>query len=111
MSSTLCAVLLSLTPVVLSLQLVPSDEDGKDTLLRPRNFQIAGIPVLDQEIPFVLCASNSCRLLHKIRRSHCSPHNSLRNLVEDFASDAMLSPEKKGILDNTPLVDVQEMSH
>jgi hypothetical protein len=30
-------------------------------------------------------------------------HNSLRNLVEDFASDAMLSPvlEKKGILGNT----------
>ena len=39
---------------------VPSDEDGKETLLRPRNFQIAvayrlGIPVLNQEIPCPLC--------------------------------------------------------
>ena len=39
---------------------VPSDEDGKDTLLRPRQFQIAiayrlGIYVVDKEIscPFV----------------------------------------------------------
>src|SRR6185312_9720487 len=39
---------------------VPSDEDGKETLLRPRNFQIAvahclGVPVLDHEIPCPLC--------------------------------------------------------
>ena len=39
---------------------VPSDEDGKDCLLRPRNFQIAvayrlGIPVLDKEIACPLC--------------------------------------------------------
>ena len=39
---------------------VPSDEDGKDTLLRPRNFRIAvayrlGMKVLDEEIPCPLC--------------------------------------------------------
>ena len=40
---------------------VPSDEDGKDTLLRPRNFQIAvayrlGIRVLENEKSLALCA-------------------------------------------------------
>jgi hypothetical protein len=42
-------------------------------------------------------------LLHKIRRSHCSPQLASQFGVEDFASDAMLSPvlEKKGILGNT----------
>jgi hypothetical protein len=39
---------------------VPSDEDGKDCLLRPRNFQIAvayrlGVPLMDQEILCRLC--------------------------------------------------------
>ena len=39
---------------------VPSDEDGKEALLRPRIFQIAvayclGVPVLDKEIPCPLC--------------------------------------------------------
>ena len=39
---------------------VPSDEDGKDTLLRPRQFQIAiayrlGIYVVDKEISCSLC--------------------------------------------------------
>jgi len=92
---------------------VSSDEDGTDTLLRPRNFRIAvayrlGIPVLDQEIPCPLC-----KQLINIFGDHATcctksgdlivRHNSLRNLVEDFASDAMLSPvvEKKGILGNT----------
>ena len=40
---------------------VPSDEDGKDTLLRPRNFRISvayrlGMYVLDEEIPCPLCS-------------------------------------------------------
>ena len=39
---------------------VPSDEDGKDCLMRPRNFRIAvsyrlGMNVLDEEIPCPLC--------------------------------------------------------
>ena len=55
---------------------VPSDEDGKDCLLRPRNFQIAlayrlGIPVLDKEI--ALSFVHAAYLLHKIRRSHDPP--------------------------------------
>ena len=43
---------------------VPSDEDGKDTLLKPRQFQLAiayrlGIHVVDKRMFFVLCASRS----------------------------------------------------
>ena len=39
---------------------VPSDEDGKDCLMRPRNFRIAvayrlGMNVLDEGIPYPLC--------------------------------------------------------
>jgi hypothetical protein len=92
---------------------VPSDEDGKDTLLRPRNFRIAvayrlGMYVLDEEIPCPLCQQT----INKFgdHATCCTKsgdliirHNSLRNLVEDFASDGMLSPvlEKEGILGNT----------
>ena len=92
---------------------VPSDEDGKDTLLRPRNFQIAvayrlGIPVLDKEIACPLCTqpinvfgdhATCCTKSGDI----IVRHNSLRNLVEDFGQDGKLSPvlEKQGILGNT----------
>ncbi len=39
---------------------VPSDEDGKDTIMRPRNFRMAvryrlGVNVLKEEIPCPLC--------------------------------------------------------
>jgi len=92
---------------------VPSDEDGKDTLLRPRNFRIAvayrlGMKVLDEDIPCPLCK----QIINTFgdHATCCTKqgdlivrHNSLRNLVEDFASDGMLSPvlEKEGILGNT----------
>ena len=92
---------------------VPSDEDGKETLLRPRNFAIAvayrlGVPVLDQEIPCPLCKQPI-----NIFGDHATccakkgdvivRHNSLRNLVDSIGTDALLSPvmEKKGILGNT----------
>ena len=92
---------------------VPSDEDGKETLLRPRNFAIAvayrlGVPVLDQEIPCPLCKQPI-----NIFGDHAAccakkgdviiRHNSLRNLVDSIGTDALLSPvmEKKGILGNT----------
>ena len=92
---------------------VPSDEDGKETLLRPRNFAIAvayrlGVPVLDQEIPCPLCKQPL-----NIFGDHATccakkgdvivRHNSLRNLVDSIGTDALLSPvmEKKGILGNT----------
>ena len=92
---------------------VPSDEDGKDTLLRPRNFQIAvayrlGVPVINQEIACPLCMQPINRFGD--HATCCTKsgdmiirHNSLRNLVEDFGTDAKLSPvlEKQGILGNT----------
>ena len=91
----------------------PSDEDGKDTLLRPRHFRIAvayrlGMRVLDEEIPCPLC-----KQIINIYGDHATcctksgdliiRHNALRNMVEEFASDGMLSPvlEKEGILGNT----------
>ena len=92
---------------------VPSDEDGKDTLLRPRNFQIAvayrlGVPVINHEIACPLCMQPINRFGD--HATCCTKsgdmiirHNSLRNLVEDFGTDAKLSPvlEKQGILGNT----------
>ena len=92
---------------------VPSDEDGKEALLRPRNFQIAvayrlGVPVLDEEIPCPLCKQPI-----NIFGDHATccakkgdviiRHNSLRNLIDSIGTDALLSPvmEKKGILGNT----------
>jgi hypothetical protein len=92
---------------------VPSDEDGEEALLRPRNFQIAvayrlGVPVLDHEIPCPLCKQPI-----NIFGDHATccakkgdviiRHNSLRNLIDSIGTDALLSPvmEKKGILGNT----------
>ena len=92
---------------------VPSDEDGKDTLLRPRLFRISvayrlGIPVINEDTPCPLCQQPI-----NVYGDHsvcCTKegdviirHNSLRNLVESIATDGMLSPvaEKKGILGNT----------
>ena len=92
---------------------VPSDEDGKDTLLRPRIFRIAvayrlGVPVLNEETPCPLCKQSI-----NIFGDHATcctkegdiiiRHNSLRNLVNSISTDAQLSPvmEKKGILGNT----------
>ena len=92
---------------------VPSDEDGKDTLLRPRLFRIAvayrlGVPVLSEETPCPLCMQPI-----NVLGDHATccakegdiiiRHNSLRNLVNSIATDAQLSPvmEKKGILGHT----------
>ena len=92
---------------------VPSDEDGKDTLLRPRNFRTAvayrlGMKVLDADIPCPLCKQTINTFGDHATCCTSSGdliirHNSLRNLVEEFASDGMLSPvlEKEGILGNT----------
>ena len=92
---------------------VPSDEDGKDALLRPRIFRTAvayrlGVPVLDQEIPCPLCKqpinvfgdhATCCAKKGDI----VIRHNALRNFVDSVGTDALLSPvmEKKGILGNT----------
>ena len=91
----------------------PSDEDGKDTILRPRVFRIAikyrlGVPVLSNETP---CPS--CKQPINIYGDHATccaksgdlitRHNTLRNLVNSIAADGLLNPvmEKKGILGPT----------
>jgi hypothetical protein len=92
---------------------VPSEEDGRDTLLKPRVFRIAvayrlGLPVLKEEIPCPLCKQTID--LFGDHATCCQRngdliirHNTLRNLVDNFASDGLLSPEleKQGILGNT----------
>jgi hypothetical protein len=89
---------------------VPSQEDGRECILKPRNFQVAvayrlGVPVLKEEVSCPLCeqtidvfgdhAACCTRSYDRIVR-----HNSLRNLLYRFASDGLLSPEleKQGIL-------------
>ena len=92
---------------------VPSDEDGKDTILPPRNFRVAvayrlGVAVLSEPIPCPLCEqpintfgdhATCCTTSGDV----ISRHNTLRNLVDSLATDGLLSPvlEKKGILGPT----------
>jgi len=91
---------------------VPSEEDGRSTILRPRVYRIAiayrlGVPVLQNEIPCLCkqpinkygdhatcCAKSGLSITR---------HNSLRNFVGSIASDGLLGPilEKKGILGPT----------
>ena len=88
--------------------------DGKDTILRPRNFRVAiayrlGVHVLNQVIPCPLCEQPinlfgdhaTCCTKHG---DLIVRHNALRNLVDSIATDGKLSPvlEKKGILGDTP---------
>jgi hypothetical protein len=92
---------------------VPSEEDGKDCLLKPRQYRIAvayrlGLPVLNNEIP-----CSECMQPMNIYGDHATccakngdlviRHNSLRNLVYSIASDGLLQPqlEKQGILGPT----------
>src|SRR5882757_4163249 len=84
------------------------DTDGKEALLRPRNFPIAiayrlGVPVGSRN-PLPLCKQPI-----NIFGDHATccakkgdviiRHNSLRNLIDSIGTDALLSPvmEKKGI--------------
>jgi hypothetical protein len=78
--------------------------------LKPRVFRIAVAyrPVLDAEIPYPLCKQTID--LFGDHATCCQRngdliirHNTLRNLVDNFASDGLLSPEleKQGILGNT----------
>ncbi len=92
---------------------VPSEEDGRDCLLKPRLFRIAvayrlGLAVLTSEIPCPLCMQ-----LINVYGDHATccakngdlviRHNALRNLVYSIASDGLLKPvlEKQGILGPT----------
>lgn len=95
------------------LTAVPSDEDGKDTVMRPRNFRIAvayrlGAKLLNSEIPCPLCEQTIN--VYGDHATCCAKsgdlivrHNTLRNLVDNLASVGGLSPvlEKKGILGPT----------
>ncbi len=89
---------------------VPSEDDGKDCLLKPRVYRIAvayrlGLPVLSNEIPCPLCMQPIN--IYGDHASCCAKngdlvirHNALRNLVYSVASDGLLQPvlEKQGIL-------------
>jgi hypothetical protein len=92
---------------------VPSEEDGKDTILRPRLFRVAiayrlGVPVLGNEVSCPLCMQTIN--VYGDHATCCAKsgdliirHNTLRNLVGRFASDGLLHTvlEKQGILGPT----------
>ena len=92
---------------------VPSEDDGKDCLLKPRLYRIAvafrlGLPVLNNEISCPLCMQPIN--VYGDHATCCAKngdlvvrHNALRNLVYSIASDGLLKPvlEKQGILGPT----------
>ena len=92
---------------------VPSNEDGNDTLLKPRVFRTAvlyrlGLPVLNQPKPCPLCMQTIN--VYGDHATCCAKkgdlvirHNAIRNLVNAIACDGVLNPqmEKKGILGPT----------
>jgi hypothetical protein len=92
---------------------VPSEEDGRDTILKPRLFRTAvlyrlGVPLLTDEIKCPLCEQHINKFGDHATcctrgGSTIIRHNSLRDLVDKIAADGMLSPvtEKKGILGPT----------
>ena len=92
---------------------VPSEEDGRDTILKPLVFRTAvayrlGVEVLNSEIPCPLCMQPIN--VYGDHATCCAKsgdliirHNTLRNLVHSIARDGLLSPalEKVGILGPT----------
>jgi hypothetical protein len=92
---------------------LPSEEDGRDTILKPRNFRIAvayrlGVPVIDNEIPCPRCMQTIDK--YGDHATCCSRkgelvvrHNALRDLVHLIAKEGLLNPqlEKHGILGPT----------
>ena len=83
-----------------------------DTLLKPRVFPTAvayclGLPLLKEEIPCPLCKQTINIYGDHATCTHNGDiiirHNTLRNLIDNFASDGLLAPqlEKQGILGNT----------
>jgi len=92
---------------------VPSEEDGNDTILRPRNFRVCvayrlGVHLFKGEVHCPMCkqtidvygdhATCCARAGDLILR-----HNGIRNLLDKLATEGGLSPvmEKKGILGPT----------
>ena len=92
---------------------VPSQEDGKECILKSRNFRIAvayrlGVRVLKEEISCPLCEQTID--VYGDHATCCTKsgdriirHNTLRNLLHKVTSDALLSPEleKQGVLGST----------
>ena len=92
---------------------VPSEEDGMDCLLKPRQYRIAvayrlGMPVLSKEVPCSVCMQSLN--IYGDHATCCARngdlvtrHNALRNLVHSIASDGLLQPalEKQGVLGPT----------
>jgi hypothetical protein len=92
---------------------VPSEEDGNDVLLRPRNFRVAvayrlGIPLFNGEVKCPMCTQTID--VYGDHATCCAKagdlivrHNSVRNLMGKLATEGMLDPvlEKKGILGPT----------
>ena len=92
---------------------VPSEEDGRDTIMKPQIFRVAvkyrlGVPVLAEEIPCPLCKQTID--VYGDHATCCAKkgnlvtrHNTLRDLVARFATDGLLNPqlEKLGILGAT----------
>ena len=92
---------------------VPSEEDGNDCLMKPRQYRVAvayrlGLPVLKNEIPCPLCMQTIN--VYGDHATCCAKngdlvvrHNALRNFVHSVASDGLLQPqlEKQGILGPT----------
>ena len=92
------------------LAAVPSTHDGMDTVMRPRNFQVAvsvrlGVPVLSEERrcssctqtidvfgDHAACCEKTADLIHR--------HNRVRNLLDKICHEGLLAPimEKKHIL-------------
>ena len=89
---------------------VPSTLDGNDTVMRPRNFQVAvsmrlGLPVLLEEKSCSLCMQiidvyGDHAACCSVSSDRIHRHNRVRNLVDRIAQEGMLSPimEKKHIL-------------
>ena len=92
---------------------LPSEEDGRDTILKPRNFRIAvayrlGVHVIDREISCPLCMQTIDKFGDHAtccskRGSLLIRHNAVRDLVALIAQEGLLNPqlEKQGILGPT----------
>jgi hypothetical protein len=91
---------------------VPSEEDGNDAILRPRNFRVSvqyrlGVPLFRGEVKCQMCTQTID--VYGDHATCCtkagdliSRHNSIRNLMNKLALEGMLSVmEKKGILGPT----------
>ena len=90
---------------------VPSNDDDKGARIRPHLFRTAvqyrlGVPLLKEEIDCPVCMQKKIDITgdHATCCSRTgdlvSRHNALRDMVDNLASQGMLSPamEKKGIL-------------